>query len=385
MRIAQVVEYLGVGGLEKMAVNLAIAQKAGGHDPVIYCVGEPGALAAEAEAGGVRVTAFHKSPGFSARTILAIARRMRSDRIEVAHTHNWIIHHYGAAAAALAGVKAIVNTQHGLDMSLVGPRQARLFRSVLPLTKAVVFVAEASRRIFQETTGLPEAKTRVILNGIPVAPFVAHTASPGSRRPRIRFGTVGRIVPIKDHASLLRAFSTVAKKLPECELRLVGYGPLQPEIERLAAELGVAERFEILPPGSDVPRFLSELDIFVLSSQSEGLPVSLLEAMAAGLPVVSTRVGGIPEVAREGDIAWYSPAQNADMLAEAMYNAAVSADLTARGSRARQTVTADFSIERTSSAYENLFRELLGRNETGTVNGAPATATNWGGDPSLPQ
>src|SRR6185312_3868753 len=101
-------------------------------------------------------------------------------------------------------------------MSTVGPRQARLFRSVLPLTKAVVFVAEAPRRIFQQTTGLPEAKTRVILNGIPLEPFLAHTASPGSRRPRIRFGTVGRIVPIKDHATLLRAFGSVAQKLPDC-------------------------------------------------------------------------------------------------------------------------------------------------------------------------
>src|SRR4051794_23880902 len=104
MRIVQVVEYLGVGGLEKMAVDLAIAQKEAGHDPLIYCVTQPGALAPIAEGAGIPVIPFHKKPGFSAGAILRLARRMRADGAEVVHTHNWIIHHYGAAAAALARV-----------------------------------------------------------------------------------------------------------------------------------------------------------------------------------------------------------------------------------------------------------------------------------------
>jgi glycosyltransferase involved in cell wall biosynthesis len=359
MRIVQVVEHLGVGGLEKMAVELAIAQKSAGHDPFIYCVSEPGALAAQAVAAGVPVIPFHKPPGFSPRAILAMARRMRTDRPDAVHTHNWIIHHYGAAAAALARVRAVVNTQHGLET--VSPRQTRLFRSVLPATDAVVFVAEEARRVFQDAIRLPAAKARVIRNGIPVGRFMAKAASPGARRPHIRFGTVGRIVPIKDHATLLRAFALLRDRLPGCSLRIVGYGALQPQIENLARELELGDRFAILPPDSDIPSFLLELDLFVLSSWSEGLPVCVLEAMAAGVPIISTRVGGIPEVAAEGQIAWYCPPHNPEMLAVTMYNAANSADLSARGGRARLSAETSFSIESTFAAYEKLFLELLGR------------------------
>jgi glycosyltransferase involved in cell wall biosynthesis len=291
-----------------------------------------------------------------------MARRMRSDGAEVVHTHNWIIHHYGAAAAALARVRAVVNSQHGLGTATISLRQMRLFRSVLPLTGAVVFVAEEPRRIFREATGLPAAKTHVVLNGIRLERFTSHPASPGAQRPRIRFGTVGRIVPIKDHATLLRAFALVLKRLPQCDLRIVGYGVLQQQTEELARELGLGSHFRILPPDSDIPSFLSDLDLFVLSSQSEGLPVCILEAMAAGLPIVSTRVGGVPEVAREGQAAWYCPPGNAGMLAESMYNAARSADLTARSSRARQIAGRDFSIHATFAAYEKIFRDLLDGN-----------------------
>ena len=201
--------------------------------------------------------------------------------------------------------------------------------------------------------------------GIPVDRFDAKPARPGALRPRIRFGAVGRMVPVKDHASLLRAFAGVLRELPDSDLRIVGYGALQEQVEKLAGELGLGDRFRILPPDTDVPGFLSDLDLFVISSLSEGLPVCVLEAMAAGVPVVSTRVGGIPEIAPENHIAWYCPPGNAEMLGATMYNAAISADLTARSDHARQRARTNFSIRQTAAAYEELFRELLGKERIG--------------------
>jgi glycosyltransferase involved in cell wall biosynthesis len=222
----------------------------------------------------------------------------------------------------------------------------------------VVFVAEEPRRTLWEGNGFPPSKARVILNGIPVKTFAAHPAAPGSRKDRLRFGTVGRMAPVKDHATLVRAFASIAGRLPASELHIVGYGPLEEETRALATGLGLGDRFRVHPPDSNVPRFLSELDVFVLSSQTEGLPVCILEAMAAGLPIVSTRVGGVPEAAPEGEVAWYCPPSDPAALASAMEEAAQSGDLALRGARGARIVAERFSIEATMSQYLRLFESL---------------------------
>ena len=113
MRIVQLVEHLEMGGLERLVVDLAVAHKTAGHQPLIYCLHEPGMLAAEARAADIPVTAFHKRPGFSWRTLWDLTRQLRRDAPEVLHTHNPGVHHYGALAACLARVPAVANTRHG--------------------------------------------------------------------------------------------------------------------------------------------------------------------------------------------------------------------------------------------------------------------------------
>src|SRR6185295_6955148 len=111
-----------------------------------------------------------------------------------------------------------VNTEHGLGALTQNPRQIRIFRSTIPFTDAVVFVADEPRRFLWETNGFPPSKARIILNGIPVRPFAGRPATPGARAPRFRFGTVGRMVPVKDHATLLQAFAAIAARIPGSEL-----------------------------------------------------------------------------------------------------------------------------------------------------------------------
>ncbi len=357
MRIAQIVERLEIGGLERMAVDLAIAYRNAGHASFLYCVCQDGPLAKIALAAGVPVKAFRKPPGFSAKAILQTARQLLADRIDVVHTHNSVIHHYGALAAVLTGVP-VVNTQHGVGAQALPPRQLRHFRATIPFTQAVVFVAEEPRRFLWDANGLPPAKARVILNGIPIASFAAAQAAPGSRRPCFRFGTVGRMVPVKDHATLVRAFAAIAGRFPESELHIVGYGTLAEATQQLADGLELGPRFRIHPPDTNVPEFLSGLDCFVLSSQTEGLPVCVLEAMAAGLPLASTRVGGIPEVAPEREVAWYCPPGDPPALAAILDAAASAHDLADRGRRASRIVAERFSIETTARRYCELFESL---------------------------
>jgi len=355
LRIVQIVETLDVGGLERMALHLAVAHRKAGHWSAIYTVFGPGALEGEARSAGIPVVSFHKRPGFSVGAVWRLARQLRADRAQIVHTHNSSIHHYGALAGKLAGA-VVVNTRHGLALHS-SSRQEIYFKAVLPLTSAVVFVCQYGRRYFARKGMAPEAKSEVILNGIPLDPFRQVRASPGSMRPKIRFGTIGRLVKAKAHGDLLEAFALVARDLPEAELDIWGYGDLRAQLESRIAASGLQGRVHYHGPASKPAEALRTLDIFVLSSISEGLPLVILEAMAAGLPIVSTRVGGVAEVAPEGTAAWFAEPGNPASLAEAMRKAAAS-DLAAAGRSAYEIAGRDFGVDTMQRHYENLFRRL---------------------------
>jgi glycosyltransferase involved in cell wall biosynthesis len=352
------VEDLELGGLERLAVDLAVAQKRAGHQLFFYCLFQAGPLAASLEAAGIPVVTFRKAPGFSISTVLAMARRLRQDRADVVHGHNPGVHHYAALAARLAGVPACINTRHSVTSSQGLPYQERYFRWVKPFTSHVVFVCDFVRRGLEPKLGYPAGKCSVILNGIPLTPFLAHPASPSHRRPRIRFGTIGRLVPAKGHSILIDAFARVSQASPDAELSIYGYGELQEELRTQIARLGLAGRVRLEGRTNDSPATLQDLDVFVFSSVNEGLPLVIMEAMAAGLPIVSTDVGGIPEVLPR-DSAWTCPPGDAQALASAMLQAMHCADLPARGEIARRLAASAYGLEHMAERYENLYRRLL--------------------------
>lgn len=356
MRIVQMVENLERGGLERMALDLAIGQKALGHTLSIYCLHDRGALAEEAEAAGIRVTAFDKPPGFSVKTIHQMWRAMKRDAIDVVQTHNPGIHHYGAIAGKLAGAHFVLSTRHSPLNSKGRPYQERYFRWVLPWTDAVVCVCDHTRRQLAEPAALPADKTSVIINGINLTPYRDLAARPGSFWPRVRFGTVGRLVPAKAHSILLDAFAAVRAQLPQAELHLAGYGELEAPLREQAARLGFGESVFTLRrvSAAEAPAFYASLDVFVLSSVNEGLPLVILEAMAAGLPIVSTRVGGVPEVAVEGENAWLCQAGSAEALAATMLAAAASGatTLAQRGAAARAKALSSHGVEHMTASYQ---------------------------------
>jgi len=362
MRIVQLVETLDTGGLERIAVNLARTQKMAGDSPMLYCMFTGGPLADEALRAGIPVTEFHKEPGLSPRLLFSLARQLRRDAADVLHTHNPAVHHYGAIAARMAGVPAVVNTRHGPATSSGRAYQERYFRAVIPLTDRVVFVCEHSRRYLLEQGGRASGKSVVVLNGIELAPFLERPAAPGSAWPRIRFGAVGRMVPVKGHSILIDAFAQLSRKLPDAELRIVGGGPLEDTLREQSRKTGLGGRIRIEGLHHDIAGVLPELDIFVMSSTSEGLPLVILEAMAAGLPVVSTRIGGVPEVAPEGDVSVLCAPGSASDLAAAMYKAATSCDLACMGKKAREIAIAKFSLDQMQRSYQAVYADALGRN-----------------------
>ena len=362
MRIVQLVETLETGGLERIAVDLALAQMRSGHSPMLYCMFGGGPLADDARKAGIPVTEFHKEPGFSLRMLLMLARQLRRDAADVLHTHNPGVHPYGAIAAWIARVPAVVNTRHGPATSSGRAYQERYFRAVMPFTDRVVFVSKDSRRYLLEKGRLSARKSAVIINGIELGAFLEKPAAPLSASPRVRFGAVGRMVPAKAHSILIDAFAQLSRKLPDAELRIVGGGPLEDQLKEQARKAGLDNRIRVEGLNHRIAGVLRELDIFVMSSTSEGLPLVILEAMAAGLPVVSTRIGGVPEVAPEGDVSVLCAPGSASDLAEAMYKAATRCDLACMGKKAREIAIAKFSLDQMWRSYQAVYAAALGRN-----------------------
>jgi len=358
VRIVQLVENLEVGGLERLAVDLAIAQKQAGHQALVYCLHDAGPLAERLAEAGIPVVPFRKAPGFSLGTILAMAKRLRHDQADVIHGHNPGVHHYAALAARIAGVPVCVNTRHSALTSKGVPYQERYFRWVKPFTGQVVFVCDYVRRLLEDKIAYPSDQCSVIVNGIPLEGFLARPAAPGSRLPRIRFGTVGRLVPAKGHAILIEAFALVCRQVPDAELSIFGYGDLEGAIREQIARLGLEGKVRLEGRTNDSPGALAGLDVFVLSSVNEGLPLVILEAMAVGLPVVSTNVGGIPDVLPK-DSSWLCPPGDAPALAGAMLEAARCGDLRERGAISRRTASENYGLEHMMGLYEALYRRLL--------------------------
>ena len=358
MRIVQLVENLELGGLERMAVDLALALQSAGHELLVYCLHEAGPLAPRLEAAGIPVKAFHKAPGFKLSTILALAKRLKADRVDVIHGHNPGVHHYAALAAKIAGTRACVNTRHSASTSTGVPYQEKYFRLVQPFTSHVVFVCEYARRMLTPRLNYPDSKCSVILNGIPLQPFQAKPASPCSLLPRIRFGAIGRFVPAKGYSILIDAFARIAATAPQAELSIFGYGPLESELAAQIERLHLQGRVRLAGRTSDPAAALQSLDVFIMSSVNEGLPLVILEAMAAGLPVVSTNVGGIPEVLAS-EYSWQCAPSDPAALASIMLSAAQCGDLASRGEHASRTAAEHYGVEHMAARYGELFRRLL--------------------------
>ncbi len=362
MRIIQVVESLDMGGLERLAVNLAIEQKRRGDDPKIYCVCRRGMLADEAEAAGIPVRCFNKPRGPNPFAFIRLAHAFLSECPDVVHTHNANIHHYGALAAKLARVPVIINTRHTPLSPPTLMYRERHFRWARHFTDFLVFVSREARDSILDGLSLERSRTAVVSTAIPFDIHSANPASPLSLPTRLRFGSLGRMVSQKGYDLLVDAFALVLSDLPTAELRIAGDGPLlRALIERVSA-LGIGERISFIGPTKEPAAFLRELDVFVLPSRFEGMPLALLEAMAAGLPVVATRVGGIPECIPE-DIGWLCPPEDKEELAHAMISAARSSDILSRAAAGKALVLRNHSIAAMCDRYYEIFDVLASKSE----------------------
>jgi len=345
-----------MGGLEKLLVEFARHTDRGSFQLHFFSLGSRGLLADEIESCGWPVTALDEPAGFRPRLFPRLARLFHRYQIDVVHTHDERPHIYGASAARLAWVPRVIHTRHRGQNLAVSHRQALLLNVVSRLTDRFVCVSLDSARLAARQ-GIGVRKACVIRNGIDTTRFtVSRTQVDG---PVV---TVARLSPEKDIETLIRAIALAGEKSPGIHLEIAGDGPCLPDLRRVTAELGQEERVRFLGQVRDIPGLLARTGLFVLPSRTEGISLTLLEAMASGLPVVTTRVGGNPEVVAEGETGLLVPPGDPPALADALerlWEDAAARQRLGRAGRAR--VVQQFDIRHMVAEYEDLYRGKQGR------------------------
>jgi L-malate glycosyltransferase len=366
IRVGHVVGWLHFGGRENGVVNLVNSLDPNVFDNHIFSFVRDGSLTGRVIPGRCKIIEFGEKLGGDYGLYFKLARAFRSHKIHIAHTHGWGTLLEGMVAAKLARVPAVVHGEHG---TIKDDTKTHIYlqRLMWQAADEILSVSEALRRKLAQTINFPENRIRVIANGVDLRRFiVARDRSDWKFRlnlPReaLTFGTVGRFVPVKCYPVLLDASRWIFEKIPNSYLVLVGDGPLHERLTGLARDYKIRDRVRFLGWRSDVPEILNALDVYVLASESEGMSNTILEAMACGLPVVATAVGGNVElVDRAGGL--LVPPYNPKTLAEAV--SLLLADPARRetmGSLARRRVEEHFSLETMAENYAGVYLDVVSR------------------------
>jgi glycosyltransferase involved in cell wall biosynthesis len=301
--------------------------------------------------------------------LLRLARRLRELRIEVLHTYLISSNVFGTLAGRLARVPVIITSRR--DTGVSPSARLRVVEEWLinPLVHRVTANSRAVKAAALRERGLAEDRVVTIPNGVEIAAWVP---APGARE-EVRaewavpetaplVGSVGHLSPVKGHGDLLEAMAAVVARRPEARCVMVGEGPLRESLEQRAGALGLSDRITFAGIRSDVPRVLAALDLVVQPSQTEGMSNAVLEAMAAGVPVIATDTGGNPDLLRDGVSGLLVPPGSSTELASAMLRLLEDpAAARALAATARKRAADSFSLSAMIHRYEDLYAELLHR------------------------
>jgi glycosyltransferase involved in cell wall biosynthesis len=330
-------------------VAVCATRSAGNYQPVL-------------DEAGVRTIILDRNSRWETYKLLGLLRLLRRERIDILHTHLFGSNTWGRILGRLAGVPVIIAHEHWSSKS---QREVWVDRLLYRLSDRILVPSEASKRIVMEMERIPAHHLSVLYNGVDISHFTPESVSGcevrrelGLRCEELVIGTVGRLSPEKGGVDvLIRAVERLRRTHPRARLLLVGDGPLRPDLEKVADELGSNVIFT--GTRTDVARLLSAMDIFVLPSLKEAMPIALLEAMAMRLPVVATSVGGVPEIVEDGESGLLVPPGDEQALHAALQRLAADPALMSTLASAGQAhVRANFTLDSMIARVEQLYASL---------------------------
>lgn len=361
-RVLFLTDSLRMGGIEQLVVRWSRARVAEGYSVEAAVLHPGGDLENDLRAMGVPVHALDKRPGLDWSVAKRLRLLARERRIDVIHTNDYAPWLY-AVLSALGTRVRIVHTEHANVEGALWRRY--LLEKILSLrTGSLAAVSESVRQVMIRRAHIPSSKIIVIPNGVDTVEF----RNDPNRRARARrtlnlmetdcvFGAVGRLVPVKNHEALITAFAALLEKMPTARLVIIGDGPLREALQACIDRLGVSGRVVLAGQRSDIADLLCAFDVYVLPSLSEGMSVSLLEAMASNLPTVATAVGGNRELVRSGDTGLLVPLGDKDALVRGLLALGSDPHERARqGAAARADCEGDYSQAAMLAQYDRLYR-----------------------------
>ncbi|HET7664088.1 MAG TPA: TIGR03088 family PEP-CTERM/XrtA system glycosyltransferase [Rhodanobacteraceae bacterium] len=383
--IVHVLYRLDTGGMERIVVSLINRTGERYRHAVVSLTGF-GAMREQISDATVPCVALHKKPGKDWLFYVRLWRALRRLKPDMVQTYNLGTLDLGPVVR-LAGVRRLVHAEHGRDAADPAGdnvRYQRLRRWMAPFVDRHVAVSPDLQRWLIDVVGMRAARVDYIANGVDLDAFRAASPRSGARPilgdfappGTLLVGNVARLDKVKDHAGLLRAFQRLHAMdgNDTCRLVIVGDGPERAALERQVATLGLTPVVRLLGNRDDVAGLLAECDVFVLSSIAEGMPVTLLEAMAARLPIVATDVGGVAAVVEANVTGTLVPPRDARALADALLAYLCDAERRRRhGDAGYLRATTRFSLATMVSAYTALYDDLL---EERGRDGEPCAATS---------
>lgn len=373
IKVVHIIPMLGPGGAERVAVHIVKGLNRQRFDPRVISIWRRVGCDLETQLDDARVPVHYlgKGPGFDGRAYHRLHHALKTLRPEIVHSHLHVLRYALPSLLLLKGM-ATLHTVHNLAEREVESRARCIQRYAFLHGVVPVAVSEEVAHSLKPLYGIKSC--RVIPNGIPTSDY-AHPkvtraewrAKAGFREDHVLFVCVARFAEQKNHALLLDAFAKRPAGNPVAHLVLVGDGPLREPLEAQAKRLGVAERIHFMGVRTDIPEILRAMDVFVLSSDWEGNPLSIMEAMAAGLPVVSTAVGGVPGLLADGKEGLLEERGNAAGLANSMAFLLDSAEARrTMGAAAAEHARRHFDVSAMVQQYEQLYEHLFDRSHRRT-------------------
>ena len=362
IKVLHITNSLNIGGLETLLLSLLKQIDREAFVPCVCTLTPSSSLIPEFEEQGIKVFTITKKKGINVKLFFRLIILLRKEKIQIIHTHNFGAWFYGAVAGFFCNV-AVVNTEHS-NVPESNRRQLWGEKFLAGLSKKIICDSYSVLNFMATKQKIAPSKLKMILNGVDcnlfgiIAPNESIKHELGILPNQVAIGIVARLVPVKNHIGLLKGINLIRRNTTKFKLFIVGDGECRPDLEQFVKDNGLEKQVSFLGNRRDIPEIMAIIDIFVLNSFSEGLPITILEAMASRKPVIATNVGGNREIlGHNGEAGILVKSDCPEELAETMLSLIKDASLRERlGDNARKRVEENASLVAMVRKYENIYR-----------------------------